>query len=97
LSVCLIDFFSRTTWPILTTLGTNHPWGEGIDIFANEGWRPSPRGDNSKRVKIYPKKFLKSSSPEPLGQFQPELAEIILGVRGLPSLRGDNSKRVQIH
>jgi hypothetical protein len=40
LSVCLsirlfvnfyiFDFFSRTTGPILTKLGTNHPWGEGI-------------------------------------------------------------------
>jgi hypothetical protein len=23
-------FFSRTTWPILTRLGTNHPWEEGF-------------------------------------------------------------------
>jgi hypothetical protein len=23
-------FFSRTTGPILTRLGTNHPWGKGI-------------------------------------------------------------------
>jgi hypothetical protein len=23
----IFDFFSRTTWPILTRLGTNHPWG----------------------------------------------------------------------
>jgi hypothetical protein len=35
LSVCLsvnfyiFDFFSRTTGPILTKLGTNHPWGGG--------------------------------------------------------------------
>jgi hypothetical protein len=26
----IFDFFSRTTGPILTKLGTNHPWGEGI-------------------------------------------------------------------
>jgi hypothetical protein len=26
----IFDFFSRTTGPILTRLGTNHPWGEGI-------------------------------------------------------------------
>jgi hypothetical protein len=37
LSVCLLDFyifdfFSRTTWPILSKLGMNHPWGKGIQI-----------------------------------------------------------------
>jgi hypothetical protein len=26
----IFGFFSRTTGPILTKLGTNHPWGEGI-------------------------------------------------------------------
>ena len=26
----IFDFFSRTAGPILTKLGTNHPWGEGI-------------------------------------------------------------------
>jgi hypothetical protein len=25
----IFDFFSRTTGPILTKLGTNHPWGGG--------------------------------------------------------------------
>jgi hypothetical protein len=24
--------FSRTTWPILTRLGTNHPWVKGIQV-----------------------------------------------------------------
>ena len=63
LSVCLsvrlsvnfyiFDFFSRTTGPILTKLGTNHPWGERIINCSNEGDCPSPRGDNHKRVKIH--------------------------------------------
>jgi hypothetical protein len=44
--------FSKTTWPISTKLGTNHPWGEGILNCSNEGDCPSPRGDNHKRVKI---------------------------------------------
>ena len=26
----IFDFFSRTAGPILTKLGTNHPWGKGI-------------------------------------------------------------------
>jgi hypothetical protein len=54
----IFDFFSRTTGPILTKLGTYHPWGEGILNCSNEGDCPSPRGDNHKRVKIH-WKFLK--------------------------------------
>jgi hypothetical protein len=46
-------FFSRTTGPILTRLGINHPWEEGIQVYSNEGDCPFPRGDNSKRVKIH--------------------------------------------
>jgi hypothetical protein len=49
----IFDFFSRTTGPILTKLGTNHPWGEGIQVCSNEEKRPTPRGDKSKRVKIH--------------------------------------------
>jgi hypothetical protein len=64
LSFCLsvnfyiFNFFSRTTGPILTRLGTNHPWGKGIQVCSNEGRHLSLRGDNSKRVKIH-KKYLK--------------------------------------
>jgi hypothetical protein len=53
----IFDFFSRTTGPILTRLGTNHHWGEDSNC-SNEGDCLSPRGDNSKRVKIH-WKFLK--------------------------------------
>jgi hypothetical protein len=49
----IFDFFSRTTGPILTTLGTNHPWGKGILNCWNEEDCLSPKGDNSKRVKIH--------------------------------------------
>jgi hypothetical protein len=49
----IFDFFSRSAWPILTKLGTNHPWGEGIQVCSNEGDCPSPRGDNSETVKIH--------------------------------------------
>jgi hypothetical protein len=44
--------FSRITGPIFTRLGTNHPWRKGIQFCSNEGDSPSPRGDNSERVKI---------------------------------------------
>jgi hypothetical protein len=46
-------FFSRTTGPILTSLGTNHPWRERIQVSLNEGDSPSLRGDNNERVKIH--------------------------------------------
>jgi hypothetical protein len=46
-------FFSRTTGPRLTKLGTNHPWVKGIQVCTNEGDILSPRGDNSKRIKIH--------------------------------------------
>jgi hypothetical protein len=45
-------FFSRTTGPILTRLGTNHPWVKGIPVCSKKGVSPSPRGNNSERVKI---------------------------------------------
>jgi hypothetical protein len=38
----IFDFFSRTTGPILTRLGTNHPWVKGIQVCSNEGDSPSP-------------------------------------------------------
>ena len=128
LSVCFnIFIFSWTTGPILTKLGTKHPWVKGIQFCSNEGPRPFPRGDNYQIAKIHwqilkiyssrtagpistklgiihpwvkgiqvcsnegLRPFLrklrkciddfKKSSPEPLGQFQPNLAKIILGSR----------------
>jgi hypothetical protein len=46
-------FFSRTTGPILTRLGTDHPYVKGIQVYSNEGDNPSTRGDNSERLKIH--------------------------------------------
>jgi hypothetical protein len=48
----IFDFFSSTTWSIVTKLGTNHPWGKGILNCSNEGDCTSQRGDKHKRVKI---------------------------------------------
>jgi hypothetical protein len=57
LSVCpsvnIFDFFSRTTGPIVTKLDTNHPLVKGIQVCSKELDSFSPRGDNSKRVKIH--------------------------------------------
>jgi hypothetical protein len=70
-------FLSRTIGPILTRFGTNCPLVKGIQICSKEGDSPFPRGDNSERVK-YTENFEKSS-PEPGGQNQSNLVQIILG------------------
>ena len=49
-------FFSRTTLPITTEFGTNHPWVKIILVYSNEGSRIF-------QGELIPKKF------EPLGQF----------------------------
>ena len=41
-------FFSRTTEPISTKLGTKHPWVKWIQVCSNDGPSPFPRGDNYK-------------------------------------------------
>jgi hypothetical protein len=57
LNTCIFDFFFRTAGPILTRLGTKQPWVKGIQNCTNEGQFLSPRGYNSKRVKIHWKHF----------------------------------------
>jgi hypothetical protein len=49
---------------------------KGIQVFSKEGDSPSPRGDDSGRVK-YTDNL--SSSSEPAGQIQSNLVQIILG------------------
>jgi hypothetical protein len=46
-------FFYRTTGPILTRLDTNYPLVKGIQVCSKKGDNPSPRGDNSERVKTH--------------------------------------------
>ena len=76
----VIEFYEiHVCRKILTKLGTKHPWLKGIQVCSNEGPRPLRRGDNYEKVKIHFNEILKSSSPEPLGQFQPILAQSILG------------------
>ena len=98
-------FFSRTTGPILTRLGTNHPWVEGIEVCSYEGDNPSPRGDNSKRVKIHWIFFLRififrTSRPNSikLGTNYPWMKGIqVCSNKGPgPLQRGDNHKNVKI-
>jgi hypothetical protein len=97
-------FFSRTTGPILTRLRTNHPWWEGIQVCTHEGDCPSPRGDNSKRVKIH-RNFLKiffSRTSRPtsikLGRNYPRVKRIqVCTNKGTgPLQRRDNHKKAKM-
>ena len=77
---------SRTIGPISTKLGTKHPWIKVIQVCSNEGSQPFQRGDNYGISKIHWRN-LKISSPEPLGQFKPNLAQGIQGNLGLVNWR----------
>jgi hypothetical protein len=48
----LKEIFSRTSKPISTKLGTNHPWVKEILYCTNKGPCPLQRGDNHKNAKI---------------------------------------------
>ena len=45
-------FFSLTTKPISTKLGSRPSWVKGIQVCSNEGSRPFPGGDNPEIAKI---------------------------------------------
>ena len=69
--------FSRTTEPISTKLGTMHSWVKGIQICSNE----VPALFQVNIITKWQKNFdeIIKSSPEPLGQFQPNLVQSIFG------------------
>jgi hypothetical protein len=100
----IFGFFSRTTGSILTRLGTNHPWLEGIQVSTNEGDKTSPRGDNSERVKIH-LNFLKIFSSKTSIQNSIKLGTNYPWMKGnqvcsnkgpAPLQRGDKHKNVKI-
>jgi hypothetical protein len=97
-------FFSRTTGPILTIVGTNHPCWEEIQVCSNEGDCPSRRGDNSetkKYTEILKKKiFYRTCVPNSI-----KLSTNYSWVNGIhicsnkgpgPHQRGDNYKNVKM-
>ena len=51
----------------------------GSEVCLNEGPCPFPRGDNYEIARIHRRNIKKKPSPEPLGQFQPYLAQRIFG------------------
>ena len=50
-------FFSITTGPIWTKLGTKHSWVEGIQFCSNEGARPFLKGVNNEIAEIHLQNF----------------------------------------
>ena len=78
-------FLSRTFRQISTMLSTKHPWVMFIQMIEGPGL--FPRGDNYEIAKI--KK--KSSSIEPLGHFQKNLAKNIPGWRGFKFVQMEKS------
>jgi hypothetical protein len=87
--------FSRTTCPILTRLGTNHPWVKGIQVCF--------RGENSERVKIhwqFLEIFFRTSRPNAikLGTNYPRVKGIqVCSNKGPgPLQRGDNHKNMKL-
>ena len=98
-------FFSRTTGPISTKLGTKYPWIKGIQVGSNEGPRPSQRGDNRELIKINWQLlkifFCRITGPisTKIGTKHPWLNGIqVCSNKGPCSFsRGDNYKMLKIH
>ena len=85
------NFLLKNHWVIFKQTWHKAPWVKMIlFFFSNEGSRPSQRGINCKNSKNTLLNFLKSSSPEPMGHFQPNLAQDI-------GLRRDNYKIAKMH
>ena len=67
-------FSSRTTGAISTKLDIKHPWVMGIQVCSNK--RPAIfQGEMITKQIKYNDEILKTSSPEPMCQFQPNLAQ----------------------
>ena len=64
---------------VSTKLGKKHPWVKGIQVCSTEGPLLLPRGDNYEIAKIHWRNKKILYFQEPLGQFQPNLAQGILG------------------
>ena len=74
-------FFSRTDLPVSTKSCKKHPLVMEIKVCWNEGLHPFPRWDNKEILEPkYIHEILKSPPPEPMGHFQPNLAQSIFGL-----------------
>jgi hypothetical protein len=98
----IFDFFSRTTGPILTRLGTNHSWVKGIQVCSNKGPGRLQRGDNHKNgMGSFKSLFLQNHWANFNQTWHKsswrERIQVSLKEGDSPSPRGDNSERVKIH
>ena len=78
-------FFSRTTGPISTNLPQSIIGCRGFKSIQMKGFTLF-QGEIFTKLQKYIDEF-KSSSPEPLGQFQPNLAQIILEWRKIKFIK----------
>ena len=98
-------FFSRTTNPISTKLGTKHPCVEWIQVCSNAWSRPHPRGDTSEIGNFY-SKYLKVFLSRTTARISTKLSTVHPWDKGIqvcsnagprPSPRGDNRENVKLY
>ena len=98
-------FFSRTTGPISTKLGTLHTWVKGIQACSNERLRLFPRGDNYETgiIHRWNVKILYSKTTVPISTKLCTNRTLVMKIqvssnKGLrPFPKGDNYKKLKIH
>ena len=93
-----IFIFSKNSGPISTKLGAKHSWVMKIQVCSNEGPHPFPSDYKIAKFQKFP--------PEPLSQFQSNLAQMHPWMKGIQFFsyeghrhfpRGDNFEIVKIH
>jgi hypothetical protein len=106
-SVCLsghlsvskfFNFYSKTIVPILTRLGTNHPWVEEIQVCSGDAKHLSPSGDNNKRMG---KKYLFlnkifSKTSQPISSNLAKEMQVCSNKRPCPLQKGDTFQKCKI-
>ena len=93
-------FFSRTTGPISTKLGTEHHWVKGIQVCWNEGPHLSQRGDSWEIEKTHWKLFkifFSRTTGTLMTKRYKSSYSIFLYEGPTPHQRGDNYKIVKMH
>ena len=93
-------FFSRTTGPISTKLGTEHHWVKGIQVCWNEGPHLSQRGDSWEIEKTHWKLFkifFSRTTGTLMTKRYKSSYSIFLYEGPTPHQRGDNYKIVNMH
>jgi hypothetical protein len=96
----LLIFFSRTTGPILTRLGINHPWGRGFKFLEMKGiafLEGEVKAKSKNTLNIFKIFFYRTIKPKLIkfGTYYPWTMGIqVCSIKGPgPLQRGDNRKK----